>query len=170
MEASMIRDYRPEDARTLSSYLEQIREAENYPPTKLSGEDLVNWFNVQDLLFRMVFVDENDIPLGHVATRTTFPADGNTGKFLYDNPSDTGLPWFEMTKLFTAPHARGKGIGESLMFAAIEGIHNLDGAPCLVVNADAAAVNFYLTHGWVILGGFPAISNGRELLAMEFRG
>ncbi len=166
----MIRDYKSGDAEVLATYLEDISKAENYPPTKLRGADLVEWFNVQDLLFRFVFVDENDVPVGHVAARTTFPADGNTGKFLYDNPSNTGLPWFEMTKLFTAPHVRGKGIGEALMFAAIEGIHNLDGAPCLVVNADAAAVDFHLAHGWNILGTFSAVSDGREIIAMEFSG
>lgn len=163
----MIRDYKDTDAETLSIYLEDISKGENYPPTDKRGKELAEWFRDQDFLFRMVYVDENDTPLGHVAVRVNFPKEGNTGLFLYDNPSNTGYPWFEMTKLFTSPEAQGEGIGSTLMYAAVEGIHNLEGAPCLIVNADSAVVSFYLSHGWSSIGVFNAASDGRSLLAME---
>lgn len=162
----MIRAYREDDAELLCSYLEEIRVDVNYPPTKLSGEELIEWFNPGDLDFRLVYVDQSDKPLGHVSGRSRFPESGNTAKFLAECPSETGLPWMELSKLFVAPEESGAGIGAKLLEAAVGQIRSLGFSPCLIVNSDSDAIPFYEKRGWTELGIFPAAADDRQLLAM----
>lgn len=68
------------------------------------------------------------------------------------------VPAFRLGRLATARSHQGKGIGETMLFDAIDRVTRLSseiGGTMLIVNAKASAINFYSRYGFEQMDSHP---------------
>jgi GNAT superfamily N-acetyltransferase len=161
---TIIRARRPDEIDACVEVLAAVHAADGYP--LYWPADPPNWLTPNNLLVAWVAEDRRTL-LGHVALCS---AVGDAAAPLWSTAS--GLPPEQIAvvaKLFVAPSARGRGLGEALLVKACAEARRRGLLPALeVLDHDRGAIAFYERMGWHLVASAPALwaraSGGQALL------
>lgn len=147
-----VRMRRPEDVPGCVRLLAEVHEADAYPLHWPAEPE--RWLTPADLITAWVGEEAGEL-LGHVALCTAV--------------RESAAPWWEgasgisaarmgvVAKLFTAPWARGRGVGVALMETAMTEARRRDLLPVLeVLDLNRSAIALYEAMGWRRVGSAPA--------------
>lgn len=151
-----IRSRREADLDACVVALRAVHLSDGYPHRW--PEDPAGWLSPSDLLAAWV-AERGERVVGHVTLRARVPEHGAA---IWSEA--TGLPPGRLacvSRLFTAPDARGGGVGAALLRAARERAHAEGRRAVLdVVDTSLEAIAMYERRGWRCVGSVPWASWG----------
>jgi GNAT superfamily N-acetyltransferase len=128
-----IRDRTPADLPSCVALLHEVHRADRYP--RQWPPDPERWLTPRGLVAVLVAVDDDDRVVGHVAV---------VGR---DQAGGDGV--LELSRLFVAPHDRGRGVGAALVEAVVRLAPDRASRLVLEVVEDrSGAAAFYERQGW----------------------
>ena len=144
-----VRDRTAADLPCLVDMLRRVHEADGYP-TVWPG-DAIRWLTGSGTYGAWV-ADQNGTVAGHVGlSRASAQPTSQAWARATQRP---GEQLAEVTRLFSAPEARGTGIGRQLLQRAAAAAHHLGLWPVLEVRHDGrpGACRLYDAAGWHLAG------------------